>query len=59
MCHGPGSLKRMNPDVTSENETDDKERWETRTENNRDVPEVEVIVRSGLEVSEETIKKKI
>lgn len=49
----------MNPDVTSENETDDKERWETRTENNRDVPEVEVIVRSGLEVSEETIKKKI
>jgi len=54
MCHGPGSLGRMNPDAASEN---DKERLETRTENNQGITE-EVIVKDCLEVSEETRKKK-
>lgn len=56
MCHGPGSLKRMNPDAAPES---DKERLETRIEDNRDIVEMEVIVKESLEASEEVRKKKI
>ena len=50
------SLKRMNPDVASEKEADNKESLDTKTENNADA--LEVIVKDNLEVSEETRKKK-
>jgi hypothetical protein len=48
----------MNPDATSENETDKKKSLGTKTENNTGALEVGVIVKDNLEVSEETHKKK-
>lgn len=58
MCHGPGSLRRMNPDATSENEADKKKSLGTKTENNTGALEMEVIVKDNLEVYEESRKKK-
>lgn len=57
MYHGPGSLKRMNPDAALGKETDNNN-VEIKPENNRDIPEVKVVVKDSLEVSEETRKKK-
>jgi len=56
MCHGPGSLKRMNPNATSEKETDNKEYLATKTGNNTGVTEVEVIIKDNLEMSEKIRK---
>ena len=58
MCHGPGSLKRMNPDAVSVDETIKKENLHTKTENSNDAFEVGVIVKDNVELSEETRKKK-
>jgi hypothetical protein len=58
MCHGPGSLKRMNPDAASEKEAANKENLATKTENTTGTLEVGVIVKDNPEVSEETRKKK-
>lgn len=58
MCHGPGSLKRMNPDAASENEITNKENLCAETENNNDAFKLEAIVKDNVELSEETRKKK-
>lgn len=58
MCHGPGSLKRMNPDAISENEAENKEKLDNETERKTDTFEIETVVKEGLEVSEEARKKK-
>jgi len=58
MCHGPGSLKRMNPNATSENEIEDKEKLDTQTEGKTDAFEIETIVKDNLEIRAETHKKK-
>jgi len=59
VCHGPGSLKRMNPYATLENARDNKESLEVKTKNNKVVvSEVEVTVKDNLEVFEETRKRK-
>ena len=56
MCHGPGSLRRMNPELASEN---DKERPGTKIENDQNITNMEVVVKDSLEVKQEIRRKKI
>jgi len=56
MCHGPGSLKRMNSEVTSEN---DNEKLETKIENDQNTIKMEIVVKENLEVNQEIRRKKI
>jgi hypothetical protein len=58
MCHGTGSLRRMNPDATSENETDNNESSRTIAENNTGTPKMEVVTKDNLEILEKTRKNK-
>jgi len=59
MCHGPGSLRRMNLYSTPEDEADNKENLETTNENTTVASEMEIIVKDDLEVvSKETRKNK-
>lgn len=56
MCHGPGSLGRMNADVHHLNE---KEKSETRNKRDATETEMEVTVEDSLEIPERTRKKPI
>ena len=48
----------MNPDATLKKEADNEKSLETKNENNMNLPDMKIIIKDNVVISEETRKKK-